>query len=250
MIKTHTGGRFHGLLAAVAILGISALTATSAGAQTFDIVSGFSSAANNGTFIAGSRSTVTGTAFTLDTVPISFNGGAVSGFALTPVTLPFVVKNNTGSTQVYATTVTHAPDVLNLHPFQGAEEYSVLRFTVGAVGAGTLADISGFYRGLDATTTAVYVVVDGSTLFSQGVGGFGDVDAFNLTNVSVATGSVIDFVVGNGGNGFGQDSTGLAGTVTIRSTEASAAPEPSAGLLALVGAPVGIALYRRRRRSA
>ena len=83
--------------------------------------------------------------------------------------------------------------------------------------------------GATTATTDVHVILNGMTeLF---------VDAINPGNLSAAyysgsielkAGDTIDFLVGDGGNGYGNDSTGIMAAITY-------VPEPSTSTLALIG---------------
>lgn len=124
--------------------------------------------------------------------------------------LPAVFHNGTGSTQSYYG-ATQPIDLLNLYP-GGNGERSVVRWT--APSAGT-AQVTGRFQGLDATTTAVAVVKNGSaTLASGNVNGPGNQATFSLT-VAMAAGETIEFQVSYNGE-ISHDSTGLAAVITLQ----------------------------------
>ncbi len=146
------------------------------------------------------------------------------------------------------------PNVLGLHP--GAEgQYSVIRFIAPIAGSYSIR--SRFY-GLDAsgpnggTTTGAVVLGSFAGAASHqpvAVNGFGDPSAVRLDYdaVDLAQGQVIDFAVGNGGNGYTYDMTALDAQVSVASTTT---PEPAS--IALVGAGVvalGAAVRRRQRQA-
>jgi hypothetical protein len=243
-------GRYSRFLATTAI-GLAACLASlsaPAQAQTFDVVADFSSASNpNGPYSYGFRSTAVSAAFSLFNGSVTtYAGVGVTGFGQNNG-IPFVLENNSGVTAAYAT-VLHPVDMLNLHPGTGGgDQYSVTRFTVTA---GTLfATLTGSFQGIDTggTTTDVHVVVNGVSVFSSAVVGFGNTQSFNIVDLPVVAGNVIDFVVGSNGNGFGNDSTGLQATITLSEVRGSAAPEPSALALLLPVLTMAVSARRKRR---
>lgn len=128
--------------------------------------------------------------------------------------LPGVIHNGTGATQSYFG-ATQPTALLNLYPGAYGEK-SVVRWT--AQSAGT-AQVAGHFEGLDATTTAVSIVKNGSTsLFTGGVTGFGNQAPFSLS-LTVAAGDTIEFQVSYNGD-LQHDSTGLAVTVTTQGAPA------------------------------
>lgn len=132
-----------------------------------------------------------------------------------PYNLPLIVRNNMGANFIgYG--ATWPPDMLNLHP-GGSGEKSVLRWTAPASGAVT---ISGRFEGLNAptpTTTDVTVIHNTATLLSGSINlnGSGNSTPISLSR-TVATGDIIEFVVGYGNGDVQQDSTGLAATITLQ----------------------------------
>jgi hypothetical protein len=67
-------------------------------------------------------------------------------------------------------------------------------------------------------TTDVHVARDGVLLFSGNVNGAGSTQVWNSPNsgIRLAAGETIEVIVGNGGNGYGSDSTGV--DLVIRNT--------------------------------
>lgn len=124
--------------------------------------------------------------------------------------LPAVFHNGTGATATLGT-ATQPTDLLNLYP-GGVGEKAVVRWTASRAGT---AQITGRFEGLDATTTGVSVVKNGTVMLSSGnINGFGNQAAFSLT-VTVAAGDTIEFQVGGNGD-VQRDSTGLAAAITLQ----------------------------------
>ncbi|HYC61125.1 MAG TPA: Ig-like domain-containing protein [Thermoanaerobaculia bacterium] len=126
---------------------------------------------------------------------------------------PLVGKNNTGSTYTYANapSIVHPADVLNLHPGPSGQR-SVLRWTAGSSGTYR---ISGRFEGIDTvgTTTDAAIHLNGETLFSRDVNGYGTKVPFDLVR-ALAAGQSIEVSVGDGNNDtYLNDSTGVALTI-------------------------------------
>lgn len=152
-----------------------------------------------------------------------FGAGANTWQASASACCPMVTKNNTGSAYAYpnATSVSHHPAFLNLHPGPAGER-SVVRWTAPA--AGTYR-VVGQFEGLDTggTTSDVKVTHNSAVLFSGAVNGFGAAAPFTLT-LKAAAGDAVEFSVGVGGNGtHSYDSTGLHAAVGPATTPPDAA---------------------------
>ena len=117
-------------------------------------------------------------------------------------------------------------------------EYAVVRWTApSSVGV----RVSGFFDGIDQsqpTTTNVYVLLDGLSVFSGDI--VGNTAPFDLT-LAVLSGHTIDFAVGFGSDGnYFYDSTGLSATI-------NAVPEPGTFVLAVPGLAALVCTFRRRQ---
>lgn len=144
---------------------------------------------------------------------------------------PNVGHNGTGIVNTDHPTIIWQPDQFSLHPGQSGE-YSHAFWT--APYAGTF-DIASTFTGIDllGTTTDVHVLHNGISLFDGLVNGFGNTSSF-LTTVQVGIGDIIDFTVGDGGNGHSCDTTALSVTIV---------PEPATLLLLTLGG-----LFLRKRK--
>ena len=206
-------------------------------AEASDIAADFLTGLNpNGSFRYGYTTTLGG-AFTLFDTAI--NSGGVIGWT-NPSSFPIDFENNTGS-NVTVGSVFEPVGWVNMHPSSDGA-YAIIRYVIPSSGAYS---IGGTFQGDDTggTTTDVHILLDSTTsLYSASVSGFLNSHSFSI-NQNFAAGDTVDFVVGNGGNGYLNDSTGLQGT--INSAGGSAVPEP--GALWPAGAMLlGMVVYRRR----
>lgn len=104
----------------------------------------------------------------------------------------------------------HPPDYLSLHPGSSGQR-SVLRFTVPGRGS---YKVQGSFKAIDHTTTDPHVLVNGKDVVKlKPIDGSHNQSEFSFTQ-QFDKGDTIDFAVGDGGNGYGFDSTGLKVTVT------------------------------------
>jgi hypothetical protein len=114
---------------------------------------------------------------------------------------------------------------------------AVLRFT--ATNAG-IYSVTGDWEVLDVGSRISYVLKNGATLFSSTLNNVTLSSTFNLSNISLAQGDTIDFVV-NSHDGIGSDTTGLRATI-------AGVPEPAT--LALFGlGGIGLAGIAKRLRA-
>jgi hypothetical protein len=148
---------------------------------------------------------------------------------------PVLVYNPTGST-LYSGDSTMPPNFIGTNPGDG---FSALRFTAPAAGQ---YNISGAFYGADqsGTTTDVYVLMNGTSVFDRTVNGFGSSSGqpFNL-NETLNSGDYLDFAV--------KYHTGGPGSAdTVFTVQISPVPEPST--LTLVGLGAAALMMVRRRR--
>ena len=159
--------------------------------------------------------------------------------------LPTVIKNTNAGALTAGTITNWTPDLLLMHPGQGAQ-YSVVRFTTPTAGDYT---VSSLFQGLDSkgpTTTDVHVRLNGIDLFSSNVSTYGPPPVAYSSGGSLAllAGDTLDFAVGLSANPndntFYYDSTGFDATI-------SATPEPGTLVLFGVGTVMAWWLLRRKR---
>ena len=162
-----------------------------------------------------------------------------------PTDYPVVFYNASGAPYVYSGTLTIPTGQFGLHPGDSAlaQTYAVARLTLPAGGTFLLDAV---FVGLESfnggTTTDVHVLVDGTSVFNGTVSGFGQTATLINYVFGASVGSIVDFIVGNGGNGFNSDTTGLTAAVI-------AVPEPAACAVWLaLGAVLPVVLGRRRVR--
>jgi hypothetical protein len=125
---------------------------------------------------------------------------------------PAVRFNNTSGTLNYYAHIHHPSNELSLHPGPNCER-SVVRFTAPTTGA---YDFFGVFEGIDdtPTTTDVAVSLNGSTIKSGLINGFGQAASNGsfgfLFVIQLNAGDKIDFSAGCGSNNdYHEDSTGF-----------------------------------------
>lgn len=205
------------------------------GATIYDAAADFSPTSNpNGVWSYGSSTTL-GSAFILGTT-----SGNTSGIDYWIndwfSAAPSVTHNGTGSAITVAF-ITWGPGQLGFHPGPSSE-YAIVRFTAPDT---SLYDLASSFSGLDSTIsgTDVYVLLNSASIFDGTVTSFGSGPSF-ATQLSLAAGDTVDFVVGDlDGNHF-NDTTGLSATLT-------AVPEPSSLALVATGVLGAVVAARRRR---
>lgn len=188
------------------------LTGTAMG-RTYDAVKDFSISENpNGPWSYGYSSSATEADFIASISAFGTKTSKLEGWvANKSVTTfhPSVEHNQTlGPVRFGLTTV--PPDCLHLHPGRSGHR-SIVRFTVP--GQGTY-KVQGTFKALnDRTTTDPHVLVNGKApMFIKPIKYDNHRSDFSFTQ-QLNKGDTIDFAVGNGGNGYEADSTGLSATV-------------------------------------
>jgi PEP-CTERM motif len=209
--------------------------------MVYNAVNDFSLASNpNGVWSYGSLSALTGGTFTADQDTIInqsytgqeawFNGQALPNSSI-------VEKNASGSTQTYAT-ITLPTNLLRLDGQSGTADVRFIAPTAGVY------SVSGLFQRIDNGGESVNVGVDlnGVALFSASFATFNAQEMFDLSNLNLAAGDVLDFV--EGAPQYNNDSTGLEVTID------AVVPEPSSLFLLASGCLGVLAVaYRRSRRA-
>jgi hypothetical protein len=136
---------------------------------------------------------------------------------------PGVDYNNFGSTIAISgnPSLVWPANVLLIGPgsseYGGSPPFLVIRWT--APKAGTY-NISGFFENLQGATTDQYVLINGVQKFSSTYSGSSSLQQqpFSFSNISVAAGGTVDFIVDSGGNFSNQDNDALGFSATITAT--------------------------------
>jgi RHS repeat-associated protein len=184
---------------------------------TYNLANDFSATSNpNGAWSYG-RAASLGQPFQINTGSSTGSNGALDIWlptvgAVYPDVYPYILHNRT-ATEVSASSAIYAPNAVVMHP-GSVGEVGIARWTSPASGTYT---VSASFGGAEAGLTNVLVLKNGGGLF-QGVKS--TVDPYLLSPiawngvVSVSAGDTLDFVVGNGGDGYGHDSTRVDVTIT------------------------------------
>ena len=244
-------------LALIAAAALTLAAATSASATTWDAVADFTAATN------GTGGSVWSYGWNDHSAPgfqkFTQNGECITGGLACwqsndpQFFVPLIAKNTTLATLNYLTVV-QPIDVLNLHPggtndgsvAGGADIDTILRFTAPTAGN---FNFNGFFEALDTSPTGVTIFAGGHLVSISGFAAHpettGAPTAFNF-NTLLAQGGVVDFVVNRvgspGGASYGNDSTGLALSVSV--------PEPATwGLMIMGFGGIGAMLRSNRRRA-
>lgn len=216
------------------------VVAASASAQTYDIVSGFSTAANpSAPWKYGSVSSFTDSTFS--SLGSSLNSGGFQGWATANgLSGLAVVKNTSGSPATIGT----GSFVNNSVVLLPTAAMATLVFTAPTAGVYNLSGNFNFVAtaagsdGVSVGITSYSGTTPTTLLASTDLNSGSDKQTFNVTTGNLAAGSTIYFMASRGaaGNRTG-DAVRLSGTL-------SAVPEPAS----MVGLGMGaLALLRRRR---
>jgi hypothetical protein len=141
-----------------------------------------------------------------------WNASPEASLADPPGSLPAAFYNPSGMT-IEVSSITAPPWQFFLHPGpQG--QYSIARWT--APQAGNFA-VQAVFEGIDSgpTTTDVHLLHNGEDAAAGGyINVNGGTNSYSFAMMlALAAGDTIDFAVGDGGNGYANDSTGLAASV-------------------------------------
>jgi len=202
------------------------ITTLAAPAQTFDPALQFSTTANpNGNWSYG-YSTNLGSAFILyDSIGSNIINGIELDVWTRPSGFPSLYHNPT--VNLYANVSQQiGAGTFGFHPGPNGE-YSDLRFSA-PTGGHYLVQGNFFGQDVHPTSTDVHLLVNGVFVFDGYVNAFGTGPNFLVAKTLKAT-DLVDFVVGDGGNGYGFDSTGLAATLTLVPPPIAAILTPAAG---------------------
>jgi hypothetical protein len=209
-----------------------------ASAQSWDLNTDFSTVSNpNGAWRYGSTTSLGGFSSYSDNVAVNTayaNGGFsnIDGWSNGGSGFPFVAKNNSSNIVTSVFQGDWKPGQIVIAPGAGSV-FSVARW-VSPVTASNVLLLAKFRRiEGSSSVSSFYVLKNGVTLSSGTVFGFNTTGLYDAP-ISVTTGDVIDFIVGDGNDGTATtDGMEVNATVTV-------VPEPatmialSAGILALV----------------
>ena len=228
--------------AAIALLVLTAATMTPLQASLFNFATDFSVAANpHDGYTYGYSSTANGvvTPFTLGQTFSSSPDVGYGGF-------PYVYGNTSGTT--FSSGTVQVPPLssgyLVTHPASDGT-YAVISYQLPT--GGTLQFSANFSaQDVGGTSTDVHVLLNGSELFSGAVtGGIGTLQSYQtpLNGLIVSSGDILAVSVGNGGNNYFNDSTGVSviGSVTP-------VPEPAEAALVAAVLLGGFAVWRHGRK--
>lgn len=137
----------------------------------------------------------------------SYGGGAA----------PMLWHNGTSAAITESTLVTPSMALGLLPGPAPTNEYSVVQWKAPASGTYTVA---GSFYSLDAASTDVHIIKNGSSVVAGGTVTLSLPVSFS-SQVTLAAGGTIDFAVGNGGNGNANDATGLDVVITQVPTAAN-----------------------------
>ena len=199
-----------------AVTGALMLASTLAQAQTYDAAKDFSLNANpNGVWSYMSGGANTAPLTKKGTGPLEPNAGAVS-YWNTGATgwnaYHGVFANKGGAPVTVSAGLVLPPGTLVLHPADKAGPPAVVRFTAPAAGQYTM---EATFTAIDAQAkkTDVSVRVNGNEVLKQGLQGANAKAAYN-GKADLAAGQSVDFIVGNGGDGFADDAVQLTATLS------------------------------------
>lgn len=207
-----------------ALFGLLISVSSFANATIMNAFDDFSTTSNpSGNWSYGYTSSVGG-AFTLLTSSLNLGGG-LEGWGWDGGADPFIISNTSGSSATSGGTV-YAANALAVHPsFQG--EQAVVRFTATI---SSLISLDAFFFDVSDTsgggafpaTVDLHVLHNNSALFTSFLNNAQMSSDYSTSSLFLTIGDTIDFVVGDGGNGYGFDHTQLNAVINV-----PAVPEPS-----------------------
>lgn len=206
--------------AAALILAFAISASATLSAQTvYDAVNDFSITSSTGIWSYGYTATRGSQFFPYNQphvdVPV-YDGPGVDMWNMTNTGIdPALVAHNRSGVLRTFSTVKHPAHVLNLHPGSSGQN-SVVRWTAPVAG---LYEVKGRFQSIDVAPGGTDVAVlhnSSGELFSGFISALPDApggeEKFSFY-VYVEAGDTVDFSVGNGGNGYGNDSTGMYATI-------------------------------------
>jgi hypothetical protein len=190
----------------------------SAHAQTYNAAKDFSLAANpNGvwSYMSGAPGAAPSLLKNKGTGPLEPGAGAVSFWNTGARSWDayYGIFANLGTAPVTVSQgLVLPPGTLVLHPANKAGTPAVLRFLAPAAGEYA---VDATFTTLDAQAkkTDIALKINGAEALRKGLQGSNAKESFQKT-VKLEAGQAVDFVVGNGGDGFGDDAVQLAATIT------------------------------------
>jgi len=234
-------------LGQILMLGLC-LAGFTAGAQvTYDLSADFSATSNPaGVWSYGAKASLSGTfdLFTVQRTVSSDNGVLLNVWQLVPYMEPTLIYNGTSQTATSnGGQGVYGPGAFLM--FAGtdgaADGYGVARFTTPTGGTGTYQlsySARSYLSGSLSGDTDFHIFKNGSELFGQFLAG--NSSTSSSLELSLLPGDVVDFVVGRGTDGSGNNSGLILGaTLTM-------VPEPSLSVVLLLG---GAFLALRKRVS-
>ena len=151
-------------------------------------------------------------------------GGGLEGIEAwhNPERVDPCVSRNSSDHVIKALGITWQPGQLSFHPGRDGE-FAVVRWTAPAAGNAGLA--VRFHSIAERATTDVHVLHNGRPLFDGGINLGGGPEAKFESNMAVAAGDALDFVVGYGNGNYGADTTALAVSIVLGEKKYDAAAD-------------------------
>jgi hypothetical protein len=223
-------------------LSVFVVGAVAAQAQFYVAADDFSTALNPaGTWRYGQEATLGGS-FTLLATPLDLSPGTDPGSILgwsNGTGFPFVAVNTTPGPITAGTTI-YPGDTVAMHP-DNSGNFSVLRWTAPSTGSYLVTTTFFDIPNADPATVDVHVLHNSVSLFTDSLYNVVTSTGYTSGPLALTLGDTIDFIVGDGSNGYINDHTAITAQIT-------AVPEPSTFALLALGS--GFLLWRTRRKFA